>query len=89
MITKNYLETVIQLAPNLNSNTSIETTIIIINKQKENNKVQFINLKDSSFLKKDGRKAVLTNFDKIIDIYHNKKNIENVLNSFKKIFFKK
>jgi len=78
LITKNYLEAVIQLAPNLNSNTSIETTIIIINKQKENDKVQFINLKDSIFLKKDGRKAVLTNFDKIIDIYKNQKTVEDI-----------
>ena len=78
LIKNNSLEAVIQLAPNLNSNTSIETTLIVINKEKKSDKVLFINLKDSSFLKKDGRKVVLTNFEKIIDIYTNKKEIENI-----------
>ncbi|MEA3229078.1 MAG: N-6 DNA methylase, partial [Campylobacterota bacterium] len=78
LIKKNYLEAIIQLAPNLNSNTSIETTIIIINKQKTDDKVQFINLKDSRFLKKDGRKVILSNFDTILDIYQNSKEIQNI-----------
>jgi len=78
LIRNNYLEAVIQLAPNLNSNTSIETTLIIINKKKRGDRVHFINLKDSSFLKKEGRKVILNNFEKIIDIYRDKKEIENI-----------
>jgi len=78
LIENNYLESVIQLAPNLDSNTSTETTIIVINKKKNDDKVHFINLKDSSFLKKDGRKVILDNFDKIIDIYKNKIEIDNI-----------
>jgi len=78
LIENNYLEAVIQLAPNLNANTSIETTLIIINKEKKSDKVHFINLKNSDFLRKEGRKVILSNFDKITDIYKNKKEIENI-----------
>jgi len=78
LIENNYLEAVIQLAPNLNSNTSIETTLLVINKNKKDDKVHFINLKHNNFLKKDGRKVILSNFDEILDIYENKKEIENI-----------
>lgn len=75
---KNYLEAIIQLPPNLYSATSIETTFFVINKQKVDDKVQFINLKDESFIKRDGRKLVFKSLDEILDIYENKKEIENI-----------
>ena len=73
IINNNWLEAIIQLPPNLHSATSIETTFFIINKEKKDNKVYFLNLKESSFLTKDGRKIILNDIDRIIDIYKTKK----------------
>lgn len=78
LVDKNYLEAIIQLPPNLHSATSIETTFFIINKQKGDDKVHFINLKDDSFIVRDGRRLVLKNLDDIIDIYENKKELDNI-----------
>lgn len=78
LIEKNYLEAIIQLPPNLHSATSIETTFFVINKDKTDDKVHFINLKDESFIKRDGRQLVFKSIDEIIDIYENKKEIENI-----------
>lgn len=78
LIQKNYLETIIQLPPNLHSATSIETTFFVINKQKENDKVHFINLKDESFITREGRRLVFKSLDKILDIYESKKETDSV-----------
>jgi len=78
LVNKNYLEAVIQLPPNLHSATSIETTFFVINKQKENEEVHFINLKDDSFITRDGRKLVFKSLDNILDIYKNKKEIDSI-----------
>jgi type I restriction enzyme M protein len=78
LIKKNYLEAIIQLPPNLHSATSIETTFFIINKNKTDDKVQFINLKDESFIKREGRQLVFKSLDEIIDIYVNKEFIDNI-----------
>lgn len=78
LVSKNYLEVVIQLPPNLHSATSIETTFFVINKQKEDNKIHFINLKDESFITRDGRKLVFKSLDNILDIYENKKEIDSI-----------
>jgi type I restriction enzyme M protein len=78
LIEQNYLEAIIQLPPNLHSATSIETVFFVINKYKSDDKVHFINLKDDSFIKRDGRKLILKDLDMILDIYENKKEIENV-----------
>lgn len=78
LVEKNYLEAIIQLPPNLHTATSIETTFFVINKQKATDKVLFINLKDEQFLKRDGRKIVFKNVDKIIDIYKSSEEIDNI-----------
>lgn len=78
LIEKNYVEAIIQLPPNLHSATSIETTFFVINKNKTDDKIHFINLKDESFIKRDGRQLVFKSLDEIIDIYTNKKEIENI-----------
>jgi type I restriction enzyme M protein len=78
LINKNYLEAIIQLPPNLNPSTSIETTIVIINKNKKDSNTLFINLKNDDYLTKEKRKIILTNIDDIAKIYHNKNEINNV-----------
>lgn len=78
LIEQNYLEAIIQLPPNLHSATSIETVFFVVNKQKSDDRVHFINLKDDSFIKRDGRRLILKDLDVILDIYENKKEIENI-----------
>ena len=78
LVDKNYIEAIIQLPPNLHSATSIETTFFVINKQKIDNKVLFINLKDESFITRDRRKLVFKSLDEIVNIYKNKKEIESI-----------
>lgn len=78
LIEKNYLEAIIQLPPNLYSATSIETTFFVINKQKNDDKVQFINLKNDSFIVREGRRLVFKNLDDIVAIYENKEERENI-----------
>lgn len=78
LIEQNYVEAIIQLPPNLHSATSIETTFFVINKNKTDDKVHFINLKDESFIKRDGRQLVFKSLDEIVDIYENKKELENI-----------
>jgi len=78
LIEQNYVEAIIQLPPNLHSATSIETTFFVINKNKTDDKVHFINLKDESFIKREGRQLVFKSIDKILDIYENKKELENI-----------
>jgi type I restriction enzyme M protein len=78
LIDKNYLEGIIQLPPSLHSATSIETTFFIINKYKKEDEVMFINLKDESFIKREGRQLVIKSVDEIRDIYINKKEIKNI-----------
>ncbi|RXJ81065.1 N-6 DNA methylase [Arcobacter sp. F2176] len=73
LIENNILETMIQLPPNMYSATSIETTLFIINKNKNNKNIQFINLKDEKFLTKIGRKTVLKDINEIVKIYLEKK----------------
>lgn len=83
LVDKNYLEAIIQLPPNLHNGTSIETTFFIINKYRNDHvkkpvDVMFINLKDESFIKREGRQLVFKSVDEIRDIYINKKEIKNI-----------
>lgn len=83
LIEKNYLEGIVQLPPNLHSATSTETTFFIINKIRNQHRekptdVMFINLKDESFIKREGRQLVFKSVNEIRDIYINKKEIKNI-----------
>ena len=83
LIEKNYLEGIVQLPPNLHSATSTETTFFIINKIRNQHRekptdVMFINLKDESFIKREGRQLVFKSVDEIRDIYINKQEIKNI-----------
>ncbi|MGM0519836.1 MAG: N-6 DNA methylase [Campylobacterota bacterium] len=78
LIENNLLEAVIQLPPNLHNATSIETTFIIINKHKKDKNVYFLNLKHESFIHRIGRRLTLNGVDKIVSIYENKEELENI-----------
>lgn len=78
LIENNLLEAVIQLPPNLHNATSIETTFIIINKHKKDDSIYFLNLKHESFIHRVGRRLTLSDVDKIVSIYKNKEELENI-----------
>ena len=78
LVENNWLEAVIQLPPNLHSATSIETTFFIVNKQKIDHRVQFINLKHEQFFTKEGRQIVFKDIDELVDIYRDRSEIENI-----------
>lgn len=78
LVENNLLDAIVQLPPNLHSATSIETTFFIINKHRNSDNVLFINLKDEQFFKRDGRKIVFENIDKIVDICKNRIEIDNI-----------
>jgi len=78
LIEKNLIEAVIQLPSNIYNATSVESILFIINKQKENEEVLFVNLKEKQFVTKKSRKIVLSNIGRIVDIYKEKQEIENI-----------
>jgi len=83
LIDKNYIETVISLAPNLFFGTSIAVNILVLSKHKTDNKTQFIDA--SSLFKKETNNNVLTNdhiaqimkvFDSKADVDHLSKSVD-------------
>lgn len=63
LVENNLLEAVIQLPPNLHNGTAIETTFFIVNKNKSDEHIQFINLNQDTFLQK-GRRITLKDLDR-------------------------
>jgi len=78
LIDNNYLEAVVELPSNILNNTGILSSFFIINKEKNNNNVYFLDLKSKQFITKKGRKYLLNNIDEIIEIYKNYKELENI-----------
>lgn len=78
LIENNLIEAIIQLPSNLHNATSIETTFFIINKNKIDDNIYFLNLKDKQFLGKDGRKTILSDIDRVVSLYEGKEEIENI-----------
>jgi len=78
LIENNYLEAVVELPSNILNGTGILSAFFIINKEKYNNNVYFLDLKDKQFIVKKGRKYIFNNIDDIIDIYKDYQEIENI-----------
>lgn len=81
LIDNNYLEGVIQMPSNIFSNTGTNVSIISINKAKENNEVILIDASNVGKKEKfdSGQRTILLDkdVDQIIDVYHNKDNLDN------------
>jgi type I restriction enzyme M protein len=66
----NWLKAVIALPNNLLSNTSISINIIVLDKKKTDNTVNFINATSESFIEQETRtRNKLVNVEKIIELY--------------------
>ncbi|WP_345986616.1 N-6 DNA methylase [Sulfurimonas sp. HSL-1656] len=78
LIEQNWLEGIIQLPTNIDTGSSIETTYIVINKQKDDKNVLFVSLKDDQFIERNGRKVEFKDIDSIIRLYEERKSLESV-----------
>ena len=78
LVDNNFVETVISLPANLFYGTSIAVNILVLSKNKTENKTQFIDAGGEDFFKKETNNNVLTDehIAKIIDLFAKKENVE-------------
>ena len=94
LIDKNYIETVISLAPNLFFGTSIAVNIMVLSKHKTDNKTQFIDASGEDYFKKETNNNILTDGDddnyqgnelghiqKILKLFAEKEDVEHITKS--------
>lgn len=85
LIDKNYVETVISLAPNLFYGTSIAVNILVLSKHKSDTKTQFIDA--SGLYKKETNNNVLTDtgennhIDQIMQVFDSKVDVDHFAKS--------
>ena len=80
LIDNNFVETIIAVAPNLFYGTSIAVTLLVLSKNKPNNKVQFIDASGEGFFKKATNNNLLTDehIGKIMAIFDTKEELPHV-----------
>ena len=80
LVDNNFVESIISIAPNLFFGTSISVTLLVLSKNKKENKTQFIDASGDQFFKKVSNTNVLTDehIDKIMDMFDTKKDVPNV-----------
>lgn len=80
LVDNNFVESVISVAPNLFYGTSIAVTLLVISKNKKENKTQFIDASGEDFFKKVTNNNLLTDdhIDKIMEIFDNKEDVAHV-----------
>jgi type I restriction enzyme M protein len=76
LIDNNYVDTVIQLPPDLFFGTSIQTCILVLKKSKSDNKVLFINAEREFTRQGNKNKLGGENRDKVLDTYNSREDIE-------------
>jgi len=83
LIDHNFVETIISLPPNLFYGTSIAVNILVLSKNKKDNKTQFIDASGEDFYQKVTNNNVLTDahIEKIMDIFDTKVDVEYVAKS--------
>ena len=80
LIDNNYVETVISLAPNLFFGTSIAVNILVLAKNKKDNKTQFIDVSGVDFYKKETNNNTITeeHINKIMEMFDSKEDVEHI-----------
>ena len=76
LIDNNFVDTIIQLPDNLFFGTSIATCIMVLKKNKAENKVLFIDASRECIKVTNNNKLSNKNIDKILELYKNKKNVD-------------
>ncbi|MBU6177742.1 MAG: type I restriction-modification system subunit M [Bacteroidetes bacterium] len=80
LVDNNFVESVIAVAPNLFFGTSIAVTLLVLSKNKTENKTQFIDASGEEFFKKATNNNVLTDehIDKIMELFDRKEDVPHV-----------
>jgi type I restriction enzyme M protein len=80
LVDNNYVESVISVAPNLFYGTSIAVTLLVLSKNKKENKTQFIDASGEEFFKKVTNNNLLTDehIDKIMNIFDGKEEVPHI-----------
>lgn len=83
LVENNFVETVISLAPNLFFGTSIAVNILVLAKNKQETKTQFIDASGEGFFKKVTNNNVLEprHIKRIMEIFDNKEDVDHVAKS--------
>lgn len=83
LVDNNFVESVISVAPNLFYGTSIAVTLLVLSKNKKENKTQFIDASGEDFFKKVTNNNLLTDdhIDKIMEIFDSKEDVPHVAKS--------
>jgi type I restriction enzyme M protein len=83
LVDNNYVETIINLAPNLFYGTTIAVTILVLSKSKKDTKTQFIDVTGEDFFKKETNNNVLKepHIDEIMRMFDTKEDVEYVAKS--------
>ncbi len=83
LIDKNYIETVISLAPNLFFGTSIAVNILVLSKHKTDTTTQFIDASGEDYFKKATNTNILTDqhIEQIMQVFDSKANVEHFAQS--------
>ena len=80
LVDNNFIETIINVAPNLFYGTSIAVTILVLSKHKTDTKTQFIDASGEDFFKKVTNNNELTDshIAIIMELFDSKENLEHV-----------
>ncbi len=77
LIDNNYIDTIIQLPPDLFFGTTIATAIMVLKKNKTDNKILFIDASDEFVRSGNKNKLTDQNIDRIMDAFVKRKDIEH------------
>ena len=80
LIDNNYVETIINLAPNLFYGTTIAVTLLVLSKHKTDTKTQFIDATSADFFKKVTNNNEMTDahIAKVMEMFDSKEEVEYV-----------
>jgi type I restriction enzyme M protein len=83
LVDNNFVESIISVAPNLFYGTSIAVTLLVLSKNKKENKTQFIDASGENFFKKATNNNVLTDehIDRIMEIFDSKEDVPHLAKS--------
>lgn len=76
LVDNNYIDTVIQLPPDLFFGTTIATCILVLKKSKKDNKILFIDASDQFVREGNKNKLTEENRKKILDVFTERKEVE-------------
>lgn len=80
MVDNNFVDSIIQLSPNLFSNTSVSTCILVLSKSKPDNNVLFIDASNEFIRAKNSNELSNQNIENILSIYSNRESKKYISN---------